>query len=310
MSDHEIESLFRFFLLTAFISITGLSGCQNKANDLSKDYNERLELIQAFNSDDAKLSSVSEEDATSQRAVEGVEIEITSFPYGKIYRNEALQVQFKVVHPTDTWVVKGYFMGGQTKDNPTMTSQDGTLSIQHTFVRKTHYVTLIIRNITKCRTQLSEQQCYGKHSIRPISRLLETYFMVPVKTEEVPEEAPEIIEEPKEPYKITKEDYLSLLKTFQESACSAWDKKKFKLSIPVRDRLGLAAPDFVDAVKGVGEKNWAEMFINAGQAIDTATTTQSDEMKKTEQTIHDKFHQCLEDVKDLFESRDVEFIDE
>ena len=309
MSAHETKSFFRFFFAVC-MSFTGLSGCQKASDSEDEDYNERLETIQAFNSDDAKLSSISEEEVTSQMAVEGVQIEITSFPYSKIYLNEVLRIQFKVLHPTDTWVVKGYFMGGQTKDNPHITSEDGALSIQHTFVRKTQYVTLIIRNITKCKTKLSEQQCYGKHSIRPISKLLETYFIVPVKTEEVPEEGPEMIEKPEEPYKITKEDYLTLLKTFQESACSAWDKKKFKLSIPVRDRIGLAAPDFVDAVKGVGEKNWAEMFINAGQALDVATETQSDEMKKTEQTIGDKFQQCLEGVKQLFESKNMEITDE
>ena len=278
---------------------TNLLGCQEPTPS-SDEFGEEAHTLaspQAADADALRLRQA------QHHPVKGVTVSIATTLYTKIYRDSQYRqpIRLTITHPTDTWMIKSYFVGGQVHDNTSDTPENGQLIFNHVLSQSNHFITLIIRNISLCKTVLTDEQCHGKHSLRPISEGLETYFLVPIKTS-APDTHPPTTIEPDEltDVQIPAHLYYELLTMLQDN-CDI-DKSEFKLEFTTREQLSRSIPHWIKLTNNIGKKNGPELLMNLATAIDTASTPQTQDMKQTEQQINQTISQCRNQHQEWMEA--------
>lgn len=291
-----------------------LASCEDGTAPYGGDYEDRLKARTLLSSADLK-KRLHTDRLTSLRQntrVAGVRIKIATMLYAKIFQGTKYQqpIRITITHPTDTWVIQSYFVGGQVRNNPAALDQRTELIFNEPLARSSHFITLIIRNMSLCKATLTdEQQCTGKHSLRPISNQLETYFLVPIQAAAEPSQPPERLPaDAVEDIPITPDQYAQMLQLLLDG-CTI-DKSHFKLKLNEDEQLRRAMPDWIDFISNTGKRNAPEAIINVAEAIETMSTTQTAAMKKTERSIDQQLEQCINNETQWLETNYGDKVDE
>lgn len=293
-------------LLTCTTTLTSaiLASCQD-STPYGGDYEDRLKARTLLSNADLENRQQADRLAAlrQETRVAGVRIKLAPMIYTKIFKGTKYKqsIRITITHPTDTWVIQSYSVGGQVRNNPAAPSERAQLLFNHALTRSSHFITLIIRNMSLCKETLTETQCAGKHSLRPISNQLETYFLVPIQAAGEPTQPPEKLPaDAIADMTITPDQYAELLQQLLD-ACTI-DKSLFKLSLTEEERLTRATPYVIELTQNVSQKQWPEVLLNLSETLETTSTTQTAGMKATERSIDQQLNQCLDDNKQWLET--------
>lgn len=224
-----------------------------------------------------------------------VKMTIRTIVYDKVYQGPSyLQpIKLSVSHPTDQWIIRSVIYGGKVKDNLSDNPDQFILGANHMFVKDLTTMTVILRNLSLCKKFLTEAQCQGKHTLRPISENLESIFLFPIKAHAPTGAIHKLEAHEIEDQEISAELYLYWLEYIHNQICVA-NTDGFKLSFTNQDKLMRSSPHLVKTIQSIGEKDFVQAMIDATNAIDTYTDDQTPEMKKTGDDINRKLQECLE----------------
>ena len=228
-------------------------------------------------------------------------IEITQPEDKKVFKNKEISLTLQLVHSTQQWVAVSYDVGsGMIKTNHSSGKAKGEVLVKTNLQRDKNIINLTIRNLSKCKKLgMSDQQCLGKHSLRPLDKDLEFPYMTIIMAKDEPDGEGD---GKSEIYQCREDPLcLKILEAKRDENCQKIHTDNFDFTIPPQERTARTLEIGLEYMNDF-QSNGGDIFgglIAAVAGMETATKKEDNETKAEKEKLRKEYEKCLKKYSDI-----------